>query len=126
MQGKCKSQGRSQLRFLDIELVMFFLHICWTYKLTTPAGMLLYDSTHSKLVKHGIVGIVVLCLNAALTKLCLHKINDNFECQAHRFEVSEYARGLIASAAKTLPKGIKKPKVVDKKQQRSRTIVVVP
>lgn len=66
------------MRFLDLELTHCPYHVCWEYKRSAQAGVFLYDSTHSKLVKGGIARS---CRRAAFDKSCTLSTPRSFEHQ---------------------------------------------
>lgn len=84
-----------KLSFLDLTLDCNF-GLCWSYGKTNPKPVLPASSSHSKLVKFG---VVTSLLKNAMKKSCVHCVANSLRKQFFRLCQAGYDRNLIASRA---------------------------
>ncbi|CAN7995341.1 unnamed protein product, partial [Ixodes pacificus] len=87
------------LQFLDLQITFNKNQTCWMYHPRSKKRLLRYDSSHSKLVKRGIVSN---CLSMALNKSCEHRAKSSFELQVTRLKASGYPYPVLTDIAEKL------------------------
>lgn len=105
----------NRLRFLDLEMFLSD-HVCWQYAPRSKKSLLPYSSAHSKLVKRA---IAKSCLGAALTRSCHHTMCTSFDSQVRRLRMAGYPDNLLCSIAEGLLEGLKQPKKLIRRQEKS-------
>ncbi|XP_077541148.1 uncharacterized protein LOC144153370 [Haemaphysalis longicornis] len=117
-------QTGQKLRFLDLDLCIAKNHVCWMYCPRATKGLLPFESAHSKTVKRA---IAILCLEGALVKSCVHRMEASFDAQLSRLEEAGYPRPLLSVVSESILKKIKhrhsNPVVNSEKKKRP---LVVP
>lgn len=95
----------NHLQFLDLQIVFCANQVCWGYAPRTKKALLPYDSCHSKLVKRGIAS---LCLESAVRKSCIHKMQSSFDNQLVRLASAGFPGSLVTGVAESLLQKMKK------------------
>lgn len=108
------------LQFLDLRLLLEERHVCWEYFPRSTKSFLNYQSSHTKLVKNG---IVFSSLKSAMNKSCLERINESILRQVGRLKSSGYPSHVISRECDKLLRWIKSG---DKPKREKKKFVVVP
>ncbi|CAN7998710.1 unnamed protein product, partial [Ixodes hexagonus] len=112
------------LRFLDLRLLIFPYHVCWSYEPRGNKPLLPFNSAHSKLVKRSIVR---LCLKSSLIKSCSHSIPTSFDGQVSRLKRAGYPISLLTSVAEKLINESRQDVCTQLKQRNKTTKpIIVP
>lgn len=111
------------IQFLDIRLTLSEQHVCWKYQPRANKPLLPFNSSHSKLVKRGIVN---LCFVNAIRRSCHHAMPSGLKEQSERLVAAGFPGTLLVSVAE---KVLKKLRVVaspdqDVAQKKQRVAVV--
>lgn len=91
----------SFLRFLDLGLHFSPRHVCWAFQPRAKKPVLLFHSSHSKLVKRS---IVYSSFDNALKKSCIHRLRSSFDDQVRRLTDAGYPRAILSSVAEKMLK----------------------
>ena len=102
------------LRFLDLSISFDNGHACWQYFPRAQKGLVPYDSSQSKIVKRG---VAMLCLESALRKSCVHKMQDAFDNQISRLKTAGFPDSMVTPVVETLLQKVKG----SRREARTRT-----
>lgn len=87
------------LRFLDLGLHFSSKHVCWEFQPRAKKPILMFHSSHSKLVKRGIAHS---SFDNALKKSCVHRMRRSFDEQVRRLTEAGYPRTLLSAVAEKM------------------------
>lgn len=101
LEGTFELPINNSIQFLDTNVAFQPDHACWAYQPRSSNPLLPFHSTHSKLVKWGIVN---MCFKNAIKKSCDHSMATSLCQQSQRFSNSGCPVHLQISVAESLLK----------------------
>lgn len=112
------------IQFLDIKLALSEQHVCWAHHPKANRPLLPYDSSHSKLVKKGIVN---LCFMSTL-RSCYHAMRSSSTEQYERLLCAGFPKAVLVSVAEGVLKKLRRGVSTrsDALQKERQKVAVVP
>lgn len=95
----------SVVQFLDLKITFCGRHAFWGYYLGAKKRLLPFDLAHSKTIKRA---VVLMCLESALRKSCLHRTLPSFENQGCCLLHSGFPNSVLIAVSETLLQKLKR------------------
>lgn len=121
----CELPCDNKIRFLDLQLSFRGgTYVCWQYSPRAQKQLLRFNSAHSKLVKRG---VAMTCIQEALKKSCVHKVEASFHDQILRLSRARFPSLLISSVCEALLQKMRRkvsPDELDRLAKRKKVHVI--
>lgn len=114
------------IQYLDLSVRFGSGKICWMYAPRSVKPLLPFSSGHTKLVKNE---IALSCLRSAVTKSCVHLMENSFKEQVRKLRQAGFPEAVLSWACEKLVKLVKsgtKKEVAEEVAETKRNIAVIP